>query len=105
VPAWVQGSRGAPAGEAGPCPSTNPHGLRPKVETPARTGLLARERRLRDHAAGWHQATRTAGVEGLRFHDLRHSAATLALAAGANIRELMERMGTPRRRWPCATSM
>jgi hypothetical protein len=30
---------------------------------------------------------------GLRFHDLRHSAATLALAAGANTRELMERMG------------
>jgi Phage integrase family len=32
-------------------------------------------------------------VEGLRFHDLRHSAATLALAARANTRELMERMG------------
>jgi integrase len=41
----------------------------------------------------WVRATRTAGVEGLRFHDLRHSAATLALAAGANTRELMERMG------------
>ena len=27
------------------------------------------------------------------FRDLRHSAATLALAAGANTRELMERMG------------
>jgi hypothetical protein len=33
------------------------------------------------------------GVAGLRFHDLRHTAATLALAAGANTRELMERMG------------
>jgi len=41
----------------------------------------------------WLQATRVVGVEGLRFHDLRHSAATLALAAGANTRELMERMG------------
>jgi integrase len=39
------------------------------------------------------RATRAAGVEGLRFHDLRHSAATLALAAGATTRELMERMG------------
>jgi Phage integrase family len=41
----------------------------------------------------WQPATRAAGVEGLRFHNLRHSAATLALAAGANTRELMERMG------------
>jgi integrase len=41
----------------------------------------------------WLPATKAAGVEGLRFHDLRHSAATLALAAGANTRELMERMG------------
>jgi integrase len=41
----------------------------------------------------WVPATRAAGVEGLRLHDLRHSAATLALAAGANTRELMERMG------------
>jgi hypothetical protein len=41
----------------------------------------------------WVPATRAAGVEGLRVHDLRHSAATLALAAGANTRELMERMG------------
>jgi integrase len=41
----------------------------------------------------WLRATRAVGVEGLRFHDLRHSAATLALAAGANTRELMERMG------------
>ena len=41
----------------------------------------------------WMPATRAAGVEGLRFHDLRHTAATLAIAAGANTRELMERMG------------
>ncbi len=41
----------------------------------------------------WVSATKAAGVEGLRFHDLRHSAATMALAAGANTRELMERMG------------
>jgi integrase len=41
----------------------------------------------------WLKATRKAGLEGLRFHDLRHTAATLAVAAGASIRELMERMG------------
>ena len=31
-------------------------------------------------------------VEGLRFHDLRHTAATLAVAAGASTRELMVRI-------------
>jgi integrase len=34
-----------------------------------------------------------AGLDGLRFHDLRHTAATLAAAAGATTKELMERMG------------
>jgi len=41
----------------------------------------------------WIPTTRAAGVEGLRFHDLRHTAATLAVAAGASTRELMVRMG------------
>jgi len=40
-----------------------------------------------------YPATKQAGVQGLRFHDLRHTAATLAIAAGASTRELMERMG------------
>ena len=50
-------------------------------------------RRSNFRRRGWLAATRAAGVHGLRFHDLRHSAATLALAAGANTRELMEHMG------------
>jgi integrase len=41
----------------------------------------------------WVPATIKAGVEGLRFHDLRHTAATLAAATGATTRELMERIG------------
>ncbi len=36
----------------------------------------------------WLPATETVGVEGLSFHDLRHSGATLAAATGANTREL-----------------
>jgi integrase len=50
-------------------------------------------RRSNFNRRSWRSATQASGVEGLRFHDLRHSAATLALAAGANTRELMERMG------------
>ena len=52
----------------------------------------------------WRPAVEQVGLDGLRVHDLRHTAATLAAAAGATTKELMERMGTPRRRWRCATS-
>ena len=41
----------------------------------------------------WRPAVQRLGLDGLRFHDLRHTAATLAAAAGATTRELMERMG------------
>lgn len=41
----------------------------------------------------WQPACRTVGVEGLRFHDLRHTGNTLAAATGASTRELMARMG------------
>jgi integrase len=41
----------------------------------------------------WEPATRTVGVPGLRFHDLRHSAGTLSAVAGATTKELMARMG------------
>jgi integrase len=41
----------------------------------------------------WIPTTRAVGVEGLRLHDLRHTSATLSIAAGASTRELMVRMG------------
>jgi integrase len=41
----------------------------------------------------WRPAVARVGLEGLRVHDLRHTAATLAAAAGATTKELMERMG------------
>jgi integrase len=41
----------------------------------------------------WRPAVQQLGLDGLRFHDLRHTAATLAAAAGATTRELMDRMG------------
>ena len=41
----------------------------------------------------WLPATKAAKLEGLRFHDLRHTAATLAVVAGATTKELMARMG------------
>jgi integrase len=41
----------------------------------------------------WQPATRAAGVEGLRVHDQRHTAGTLATAAGGSLREVMDRLG------------
>jgi integrase len=41
----------------------------------------------------WRPAVQQLGLDGLRFHDLRHTAATLAAVAGATTKELMERMG------------
>ena len=41
----------------------------------------------------WLPATEDAGLTGLRFHDLRHTAGTLAARTGATTKELMARLG------------
>jgi integrase len=42
----------------------------------------------------WRKGVEAAGLPaGFRFHDLRHTGNTWAAATGANLRELMERMG------------
>ena len=41
----------------------------------------------------WLPATRQVGLEGLRFHDLRHTGLTLAAASGAPLKALMARAG------------
>jgi integrase len=41
----------------------------------------------------WLPALARAGVPGIHFHDLRHTGNLLTADAGANLRELMERMG------------
>ena len=40
----------------------------------------------------WLPAVRKAGLKDVHFHDLRHTGNTLSADAGANLRELMERM-------------
>jgi integrase len=41
----------------------------------------------------WYPAREAAGRPDLRFHDLRHTGATLAAATGATLAELMARLG------------
>jgi len=41
----------------------------------------------------WLPAAAAAGLTGIHLHDLRHAGNTLSADAGANLRELMERMG------------
>jgi len=41
----------------------------------------------------WLPACETFGLQGLRFHDLRHTAGTLAARTGATTKELMARLG------------
>jgi integrase len=41
----------------------------------------------------WNTALSTAGLTGVRFHDLRHTGNTLAARSGVSTRDLMSRMG------------
>ncbi len=43
--------------------------------------------------SAWPYAVRAVGVDGLHFHDLRHTGNTFAAASGAGLRDLMARMG------------
>ena len=48
---------------------------------------------LWDMRKPFQAACTRAGIEGLRIHDLRHMGNQLIANAGANLRELMVRMG------------
>jgi integrase len=41
----------------------------------------------------WDPAVRAAGLEGLRPHDLRHTAASLAIQSGANVKVVQQMLG------------
>ena len=45
------------------------------------------------HRKKWEKIVRAAGLEGLRFHDLRHGHAGLMLAAGVHPKIASERLG------------
>lgn len=67
-------------------------GPRGRVFTSRRGGDLRRDIWYKE--AGWKDAKKAAGLpEHFHFHDLRHTGNHLASQSGANLRELMRRMG------------
>jgi len=56
-------------------------------------GPLGAPLRRPNFTRAWRQATTSAGLSGIHFHDLRHTGNTMAGEAGASLRELMDRMG------------
>lgn len=55
------------------------------------TGLPLRRGNFRRRI--WVKAVKAAGIPETHFHDLRHTGNNMTAQAGANLRELMERMG------------
>lgn len=49
--------------------------------------------RRRTFYRSWHDATRSAGLSPLRFHDLRHTSAAFAIAEGAHPKTIQMRLG------------
>ncbi len=58
---------------------------------PAPNGGMLRQANFRRRV--WIPAVKSAGLEGFRIHDLRHTAASLAIAAGANVKVVQNMLG------------
>jgi len=52
--------------------------------------LRIRHKWVRDN---WHAACNQAGIEGMRFHDIRHISLTAIAHTGASLKEIMAREG------------
>jgi hypothetical protein len=57
------------------------------------TGPKNAQLRRSNFSKAWRDATKAANLTDFHFHDLRHTGNTLAGAAGASLRELVERLG------------
>ncbi len=47
----------------------------------------------RGERSWFHGACRRAGIEGMTVHDLRHTAASLMVASGANVKAVQRQLG------------
>lgn len=69
--------------------------LVPVLAAELRSHLLRSSDRVfpEDMTRAWHTAVRRAGLTDFRFHDLRHSAASLLVQSGANLMEVAQLLG------------
>ena len=59
---------------------------------PSPRGSIWRDSNFR-RSARWNEATRAVGIEGTRIHDLRHTAASLLIASGADLKATQAILG------------
>jgi integrase len=96
---------GPPKSEAGKRVMTLPAFLLPEIEIHLErftalgddslvfTGPKNAPLRRPNFSRTWRDATKSTGLTGIHFHDLRHTGNHIAAATGASLRELMGRMG------------
>lgn len=65
----------------------------PEPDAPIFAGTRGGPVRVVIWQRNWTRARRALGLEGVRLHDLRHVAGTMAAATGASTKELMHRLG------------
>lgn len=65
----------------------------PESDAPVFVGPRGGPLRIATWKREWTRARRALDLEGVRLHDLRHLAGTMAAATGASTKELMHRLG------------
>jgi integrase len=73
--------------------SSNADGVLARRWTPDATGYVFGSRNWNAFRSAWEAALATAGVEGFRFHDLRHTFASWLVQRGRTLKEVQEALG------------
>jgi integrase len=73
--------------------SSNADGVLARRWTPDATGYVFGSRNWNAFRSAWEAALATAGLEGFRFHDLRHTFASWLVQRGRTLKEVQEALG------------
>lgn len=73
--------------------SSNADGVLARRWTPDAAGYVFGSRNWNAFRSAWEAALATAGLEGFRFHDLRHTFASWLVQRGRTLKEVQEALG------------